>query len=59
MVDFLKSVALGILAALAVGTVAVLTSVPFFITVFQVVVGVLATIGGLWALGQIIRDMLG
>lgn len=59
MVDFLKSVALGILAALLVGTVAVLTSVPLFITVFQVVVGVLATIGGLWALGQIIRDMLG
>jgi len=59
LVDFLKSVALGILAALLVGTVAVLTSVPLFITVFQVVVGVLATIGGLWALGQIIRDMLG
>ena len=59
MVDFLKSAALGILAALLVGTVAVLTSVPLFITVFQVVVGVLATIGSLWGLGQVIRDMFG
>lgn len=59
LVDFLKSVSLGTLAVLLVSAIVVLTTLPVFVTIMQVVVVGLLTVGGLWGLGQIIRDMLG
>lgn len=59
LVDFLKSVALGTLAVLLVSALVMLITLPLFVTIMKVVVGGLLTVGGLWALGQTIRDMLG